>query len=93
MRSPESGRVDGTLEVTISNESVCLSLTGLRFSEANLTKESELVSTFLTTESQGGDICNEVPSENLREVLQHPDDYRLTVRLVNGTTTASDLIS
>ncbi len=91
--TPESGLVNGALEIAASDESACLTLTGLQFTEARLTKEEEIVATFLVSDSQGGDICSEVPSENLREVLQRPDEHQLTVKLVNGMITDSELTS
>lgn len=90
--TPESGLVNGALEIAVSDESACLTLTGLQFTEASLLKEKEIVARFLVSESQGGDICTEVPSENLRTVLEDPDTHRLTIELDNGTIIDSDLV-
>ncbi|HVF52368.1 MAG TPA: hypothetical protein VNC78_02050 [Actinomycetota bacterium] len=85
------GTVNGVLEIAASNGSACLTLTGLRFKEASLSRETETVTTFHVSGSRGGDICNEVASEHLREIIQYPEEHRLTVELVNGATTDSKL--
>lgn len=88
---PENGLVNGVLEIAVSSESACLSLTGLRFTEATLTEGNKVVTTFLARESQAGNICSEATSESLREVIERPDEHQLTVTLANGTVIHSEL--
>lgn len=85
--------VRGIVEINATKGTACLTLSGLRFSRASITRSgSHAIGPFTQADNQGGDMCiGPVDAQVLSDVLEQPGAYLLTVDLAPGEATESPL--
>ena len=85
--------VQGIVEINATRGTACLTLSGLRFSRASITRSgSDTVGPFTQADSQAGDICiRSIDRRVLNDVLERPREYALTFNLSSEEVVQSPL--